>query len=303
MDDLLNRILVPLDGSTHAEAILSQLRRILTPHESQVILLQATPYAPWTSDEEAEKYLRRVSFQLTNDGYPTTPMIRRGSPAETILETASKQNASLIALTTHGRTGPARWVLGSVAERILQASPLPVLVARSFPTDVCRGKLESRPIRNFLVPLDGSRQSLGSLGPVLSLARPVDAQVTLLHVTEPSPYDGRWESPDEILKTADQRLRAACIPSRVEQLKGDPADVILETADKEDMDLIAMTTHGRSGPSRWLFGSVAARVLRGASIPLLVVRQAVPANEEIPQASGSTAEGSAHGTGLAQQRT
>jgi nucleotide-binding universal stress UspA family protein len=303
MQDLLTRILVPLDGSTHAEAVLSQLRRILSPHESQILLLQATPFAPWTSDEEAEQYLRRMAFQLTNDGYPTTSMIRRGSPAETILETASREHASLIALTTHGRTGPARWVLGSVAERILQASPLPVLVARSFPPDVCRGKLESRPIRNFLVPLDGSPQSLGSIGPVLSLARPVDAQVMLLHVTEPSPFDGRWESADDFLRAADQRLRAACIPSHVEQLKGDPAEVILQTADKEQMDLIVMTTHGRSGPSRWLFGSVAARVLRSASIPLLVVRQGIPANEGNPPISGSTSEGSVHGTGLAHQRT
>jgi nucleotide-binding universal stress UspA family protein len=303
MDDLLNRILVPLDGSTHAEAILSQLRRILPPHESRLILLQVMPFAPWASYQEAEKYLQRVAFQLTNDGYPATPMIRRGSPAETILETASTGHASLIALTTHGRTGPARWVLGSVAERILQSSPLPVLVARSFPSRVCRGKLESRPIRNFLVPLDGSRQALGSLGPVLSLARPVDAQVTLLHVNEPFPYDSRWNSPDETLKAADQRLRAACIPSRVEQRQGDPADVILETADKEEMDLIAMTTHGRSGPSRWLFGSIAAKVLRGSSIPLLVVRHPVPATEEILPASGTDAEGPAHGTGLAQQRT
>jgi nucleotide-binding universal stress UspA family protein len=303
MDDLLNRILVPLDGSPHAEAVLSQLRRILTPHESRLILLQATPFAPWASDEHAEKYLCRVAFQLTNDGYPATPMIRRGSPAETILETAFTEHASLIALTTHGRSGPTRWVLGSVAERILQASPLPVLVARTLPTDVCRGKLESRPIRNFLVPLDGSPQSLGSLGPVLSLARPVDAQVTLLHVNEPFPYDTRWNSPDETLKAADQRLRAACVPSRVEQRQGDPADVILETAEKEEMDLIAMTTHGRSGPSRWLFGSVAAKVLRGASTPLLVVRHGVPANEEISPGAGPSAQGPGDGTALAQQRT
>jgi nucleotide-binding universal stress UspA family protein len=268
-----------------------------------VILLQATPFAPWASEEDSEKYLRRMAFQLTNDGYPTTPMIRSGAPAETILQTAERERASMIALTTHGRTGASRWMLGSVAERILQASLLPVLVARSLPTRVCRGKLESRPIRNFLVPLDGSRQSLGSLGPVLRLARPVDAQVTLLHVNEPSPYEGRWEPPDDTLKEANQRFREACIPSRVEQRTGDPADVILETADKEEMDLIAMTTHGRSGPSRWLFGSVAARVLRGASIPLLVVRHAVPANEEIPSTSGTTAEGSAHGTGLAHPRT
>jgi len=277
MSTLLTRILVPLDRSTNAEAILSQLRRIVPRHDSRLILFHAAPYAPWASDEDAEKYLRRVSFQLTNEGYPATHLIRMGSPAEAILETAAAESATLIALTTHGRTGAARLVMGSVAERILQASPLPVLVCRSIPTNRCRAKLESEPVRNFLVPLDGSRPSLGSLEAVLQLARPVDAHVTLLHVTEPSPYDGRWESPDECLKEADQTLRDACIPAAIEHRKGDPSEEILKAAEEKEADLIAMTTHGRSGPSRWVFGSVAANVLRAASTPLLVVRNCIPA--------------------------
>jgi nucleotide-binding universal stress UspA family protein len=303
--ELLNRILVPLDGSAHAEAILSQLRRILPPHETHLTLLQAIPFAPWTNEEEAQKYLRRVAFQLTNEGYPSTPKLRAGSPAETILETAMSEHASLIALTTHGRTGAERWLFGSVTERILHASPLPVLVARSFPSTVCRGKLESRPVRNFLVPLDGSLQSLGALEPVLNLARPVDAHVTLLHVAEPSPYDGHWDPPDQTLQEADHRLREACIPARIEHRKGEPSDVILRTADEEAIDLIAMTTHGRSAPSRWLYGSVATKVLRGASIPLLVVRHVRPSGiirpvAEIPRPAGAFSQGPAAGTGLAQ---
>jgi len=306
-DPLLTRILVPLDGSIHAEAILSQLRRILPPHDCHLTLLQTLPFAPWTSEEEAARYLRRVAFQLTNDGYPSTPMLRQGAPAETILETAMTERVSMIALTTHGRSGTARWVFGSVAERILQASPLPVLVARSFPPTQCRGKLESRPMRNFLVPLDGSLQSLGALEPVLNLARPVDAHVTLLQVSEPSPVDGRWDPPDETLKDADQFLRAACIPSRIEHRKGEAAEGILKTAEEEGIDLIAMTTHGRSGPSRWIYGSVAAKVLRGAAVPLLVVRHAVPPGKftpraGIPRAQEATSGQTAHGTGLAPLR-
>jgi len=309
VNDLLNRVVVPLDGSAHAEAVLSHLRRILHPHESHLTLLHAIPPTPWNHHHEVdEKYLRRVAFQLTNDGYPTTPLIRAGFAAETILETAVMDRASLIALTTHGRTGAARWVLGSVAERVLQASSVPVLVARSFPSSVCRGKLESRPIRNFLVPLDGSRHSLGALEPLLNLARPVDAHVTLLHVTEPSPFDGRWESPDETLKEADQFLRAACIPARVEHRKGDAAEVILKTAEEEEIDLVAMTTHGRTGPSRWIFGSVAAKVVRASPVPLLVVRRTEPVapekvarSAEIPRSVEPPQEAPACGTGLASQ--
>lgn len=283
-NQLLSRILVPLDGSDTAEAVLSHLRRILPRQTSSLILVHATPFAPWIDEQQSEKYLRRVAFQLTNDGYPATPLLRMGSPAEVILETALHERASLIALTTHGRTGAARWVLGSVAERVLQASPLPVLVVRSLPSKLSRGRLESLPVRRFLVPLDGSAQSLAALRPVLDLARPVDAQVTLLHVDEPFPYEGRWEPPDETLKLADQTLREACIPARVEHRKGDPAEEILKASEEEGADLVAMTTHGRSGPSRWIFGSVAARILRSSSVPLLVVRHATTAASTAPAA-------------------
>jgi nucleotide-binding universal stress UspA family protein len=251
---LLGRILVPLDGSSQAEAILSYLPRILPRHECKLTLFQAIPFAKRTR------------------------------------EMAAKEHASLIALSTHGRTGPERWVLGSVAEEVLEASPVPVLVTRSVPPPLPRGKRDSLPIRNFLVPLDGSRLSLDSLGPVLALARPVDAHVTLLHVDEPSPYSGRWESPDETLKEAELLLRSACIPATVEFRKGEAAPEILEVAAERAADLIAMTTHGRSGPSRWLFGSVTAKVLRSASVPLLVVRHSASISEPYPKTLSRSAD-------------
>jgi nucleotide-binding universal stress UspA family protein len=273
----LSRILVPLDGSTTAEAILSHLRRIIDRHDSQLILLQTLPHVPMGHEEEAEKYLRRVSFLLTNEGYPTRFILRRGMPADSILDCAEEERATLIAMTTHGRTGAARWVLGSVAEKVLQASPRPVLVTRSFSATQSRGKLEALPVRNVLVPLDGSRFSLAVLEPVVDLVRSVDAHVRVLHVEEPTPYDGRWESPDEILKAADHLLREACIPASIEQRKGDPGEEILKAAVGMDSDLIAMTTHGRSGPSRWVFGSVTAKVLRSSPVPLLVRRNSITA--------------------------
>jgi len=285
----LSRILIPLDGSTTAEAVLSHLRRIVDRHESQLILLQAQPPIPTGNQEDAEKYLRRISFRLTNDGYPTRHLLRRGMPAESILETAEEEGATLIAMTTHGRTGSARWVMGSVAEKVLQASSRPVLVTRSFPPTQSRGKLEALPVRNVLVPLDGSRFSLAVLEPVLEFVRGVDAHVRLLHVHEPTPYDGRWESPDETLKAADQMLREACIPASIEQRKGDPGEEILKAAAETGCDLVAMTTHGRSGPSRWVFGSVTAKVLRSSPTPLLVVRHAVTAASAAPEALNRSA--------------
>lgn len=295
---LLSRTLIPLDGSETAEGILPHLHRLLPRHESQLILVQALPFGPLGNEHQAEQYLRRVAFQLTNDGYPATYVIRTGLAAETILRAAEEARASLIALSTHGRTGAMRWLMGSVAESVLQSSRLPVLVCRPSPSSQSRGMLESRPIRNFLIPLDGSRLSLGSLDALRELARPVDAHVTLLHVTEPTPYDGRWDDPDETMKEADQILREACIPARIEHRKGHAVEEILNFARDHQIDLIAMTTHGRSGPSRLLFGSVTTEVLRSSPVPLLVIRRPGPAPAPGPAALRNAADGSAPGETL-----
>src|ERR1041385_6542614 len=103
--ELLSRTLVPLDGSEKAEVILSHLRRILPRHESRLILFHATPITPWIEEQDMAKYLRRVAFQLTNDGYPSTYITRTGPAAESILEAASTEGGSPIALTSHGRSG------------------------------------------------------------------------------------------------------------------------------------------------------------------------------------------------------
>lgn len=269
---MLNRILVPLDGSECAEAILPQLKRVAERHRTEIILFRALPLVPFGTDGATDQYLRRISFLMTNEGYPSNYILRRGLPAESILEAGQSEGVDLIALSTHGRSGMERWVLGSVAEKVLQGSPVPVFVARSFTRSISRGQLESQPVRNFLLPLDGSRLALESIPSILGLSRHVDAHVTLLHIDEPSPYDGRWESPDNTLKEAQEILRLACIPATVEFRKGDAAEQILKTVEEKAIDLVAMTTHGRSGPSRWIFGSVTAKVLRTSPVPLLVVR-------------------------------
>jgi len=219
-----------------------------------------------------EASLRRISFELTNEGFPSSYRIRSGTAAETILDNAAAEQATLIAMSTHGKTGMARWVLGSVTERVLQASPLPVLVTRSFPAGISRGNLEALPVRNFLLPLDGSPLSLEAVRFIPGLAASVDARVTLLHVDDPSPYEGRWKSPDETLKEAERLLREACVVTGHELRSGDAGEEILKVIDERQIDLVVMTTHGRSGPSRWIYGSVTAKVLRSAPIPMLVIR-------------------------------
>lgn len=275
---MFERILVPLDGSEVAEAVLPQVRRLLLRHEAEVLLFTAVLPAPdlgfpaTSSFELARRYIRRAAERLSADGIRARGVIRHGTAGYSILEEASRWPATLIALSSHGRSGLSRWTFGSVAEKILRSSPVPVLAVRSFEAD--RLRREELPFRTILVPVDGSGASLTVLPGILDLARPLNARVLLLQVQEPGEPPTEWTHAQDPVERANETLRAACIPATVKVRRGDPASEILQEASESCADLIAMSTHGRSGPSRWLLGSVTEKILRASPVPLFVSRRA-----------------------------
>lgn len=287
----MDRVLVPLDGSETAERVLPHLRRLLIGRpSSEIIILRALDArAPNLSlvapalEAEAERYARRITFQLVNEGRRARSLVRPGGAAATILRVAREEDVSLIVLSTHGLTGLSRLVLGSVAETVLRSSPSPVFLVRSFPAPLdapSRGRIESTPFHSLLVPLDGSDLSLRVLPLVLDLARPLDARVTLLYVNEPPGPNPHWLVPDRPLQEVERDLRAHTVPVTTSVREGDPAAEILAACRTNAADLLFMATHGRSGPVRWLFGSVTENVLHKAEIPMLIVpaRAAVEAS-------------------------
>jgi nucleotide-binding universal stress UspA family protein len=273
---LFERVLVPLDGSSLAERALDQVRRILRQADAEAILVRAVelPLAGAevypvvdSFEEEARRYLKRVERSLLEDGARVRSVVRLGPAAETILSVANEEKASLIVMTTHGRTGIARWVMGSVAEKILRASPVPVWVARSFDG---RGAPEEgeRAVKTILVPLEGDA-SLRILPFVVELARHFGgAQALLLNVL---PEGAGLQRSIPWLTRAHQELREHGIPSEPILRQGDPASQILEACESRGADMIALCTHGRSGLSRWALGSVTEKVLRAAVVPLFVL--------------------------------
>ena len=190
---MFERILIPLDGSETAEAILPQVRRLLKRQRTEVILLRAISALPPEFHlaapallHEAERYIRRMTFQFIQDGIPARGFARLGSAGEIILDTAERERATLIAMSTHGRSGFPRWVFGSVAEKVLRASPAPMLALRSFPPPLegglSRGRLEELPFRTILVPLDGSDCSMSVIPAVKEFGRAIDSKVILVNV-------------------------------------------------------------------------------------------------------------------------
>ncbi len=278
--------MVPLDVSLTAEAILAQVRRVLYRNDSEVILVRAVVPPPVensmvlaeASVGAAREYVAGKQERLKEAGVRVKSVVRIGSPLGVILDVAEEEKATLIAMATHGATGLARLLMGSVAEGVMRKSPVPVLLVRPFWSYevMPAGGVEHRPIRNILVPVDGSETSLAGVDAVVEMADLFEARVILLRVIEGKKRKAGTADPLDEAEEETRQLAKSVERRGVETLtlieKGDPAEQILKAARFHEADLVAMATHGRSGLSRLVTGSVTEKVLRNANVPLLVTR-------------------------------
>ncbi|HWQ13325.1 MAG TPA: universal stress protein [Roseiflexaceae bacterium] len=285
---MTRRILVPLDGSPLAEAALPHaaalaraagdellLLRVVTPAEtSQSLFWKATIPAELREEweeatlERADIYLRDTAARLRGAGLRvTTEVSAADDAAEAIVARADQDpHIGLVAMATHGRGGLGRWVLGSVASKVLQAVATPLLLVRA--------REEAPPAaevtyRTMLVPLDGSGFAELALAEARLLAAATGAELVLVAVV------GEGEDATQAAAYLDEvatRLRADHLAVRTRVLAGSPAERLLEAADEEHADLIVMATHGRGGWRRLWLGSVASKVVEGATAPVLLVR-------------------------------
>lgn len=285
----MERILVPLDGSVLSEAIVPVAEILARDYGAELLLLRAVrprtaPGADALETEanlasEAEAYLKRVAGELQERGLLRVSWsVRFEKPEQAIAEAAARNHVDLIAMTTHGRTGLGRLLLGSVAESLVRQAPAPVLLVRGAPA------WRREEIRKILVPLDGSELSAEILRVVKRLAGPLDLSIVLLHVVEPIHPSAAGEASarreemlrlrltdaDGYLAKITDSLQAKGLRVRHVARVGRAVDVIPEYARSEEVGLIAMTTHGRTGLGRLFFGSVAERVMRTAPVPVLL---------------------------------
>ena len=298
---MYQNIVVPLDSSEMAEKILPYLRHLVLPKRSRLIVVscvepQKYAYAAFADEpriyakllgsveQETRDYLTLIKKKLEGEGYTVETRIAHGDAAQFIIDVASEEEADLVAMTTHGRTGFARWVLGSVADRVVRAVQCPVLLLR--------GNVETREpfeTHKILVPLDGSQMAEKALVQAKVVARETESALVLLRVIGPL---SRWErqilySPDlsfdaiaihrsdearEYLEAVGATLNAEGIDSQPKVYTGTPAESILDAVEKNSIDLVVMSTHGYGGYTRWMYGSVASQLLHSAPCPLLIVR-------------------------------
>lgn len=280
----MRNILVPVDGSDLSETALPHALGLAARARAQVelIFVREQPLAemPLECPPQLEERLQALSARLNA---PLT--LARGNPAEEILNRAESIQADLVVMGTHGRRGISRWLIGSVADKVMRHAVCPVFLVRPT-TDPEPGALERALSGDFprykrlLVPLDGTPASEVGLGPACWLARHDESELSLLRVLDfPTPIFTSTEIPstwadmarerlDEDHKTYIERqaarLRGMHYDAHSHYRHGAAADRILE----HELDLTVMVSQSRGG----FFGSVASRVVHRATGPVLVLR-------------------------------
>lgn len=275
---MFNTIVVPLDGSPAAEEVLPHVKRILRQVDAELILVRTANPAvvgvpPAVFDVtvgEARRYLAGLTQQFEAQGSRVRFKVELGPTSNEILRVAQEERASLIAMTTHGRSGPGRFFLGSVAEDVLRRSLVPVLAVRA-PAPTPPPSEYPDPLRKVLVPIDGSDRALHAFVPAAEMCRLFKARLVFLRVLENDDSEERARAKAQ-LGEIEERGRAIGIDSVSFLAEGEAAPRILDMARFHKADLIAMATHGRRGMPRLLMGSVTEAVLRRSSQPVLVVR-------------------------------
>lgn len=302
MDTVPTKILVTLDGSPVAEAVLPYVRllaaRLRIPIEL-ISVIDLTELARSAAaceslflDQLAEdetrrrrQYLEKFAPSFANGQIDCR--ILKGNPESSIVEYAAQNPAAMIAMATHGRSGLNRWLLGSVAEKVLRSTGNPLLLIRSStPTAVTEQQVT---IQSFMVPLDGSALAESVLPPVSELAKKLDAEMVLFRAYNIPPgfYDAGGgfaidldrllaQTEADVLTYLEEKkaaLKKAGVGSvTIASRQGYDADEIINYAGNRPDRLIAMCSHGRSGVRRWAVGSVAETVVRHCSSPILVFR-------------------------------
>jgi nucleotide-binding universal stress UspA family protein len=212
--------------------------------------------------------------------------LREGRAYEEICAVARRLKADLIVIATHGYTGYKHTFLGSTAERVVQHSPCPVLVVRQHlrRRDGSNGQRRKTGFRlaRILVPIDFSHCSKAAFNCAIRLARDFNAELLLVHVISPHayPFGDKYAALDpaqlvrETEYAAQKQMRSMAARAKarysVRVIHGSPATEICHAAN-EDVDLIVISTHGRTGLGHVLIGSVAEHVVRYAHCPVLVI--------------------------------
>ena len=299
------KILVPTDFSACADQAFVYALDLARRHGAKIHLLhvigplEGDAYSPLryspeahvqkeTPDKIAYDLLQSTIDKYDTEGLTIEPVKRHGSAvASLFLKYAQAENVDLIVMGTHGRHGAQRFIMGSVAERVVRQASCSVLTVREQKAPMSPGiKPDKLQIQRILVPLDFSEHSEALLRVAHAMAVAYGAQLDLLHVGEMPLFVGIYSgilTANDLVPELDKHALAKLqhlweevggeeVQAKVHVEEGHAAAHIVDFAARFGIDLIVIASQGRSGIERFLIGSVAERVVRSATCPVLIFK-------------------------------
>ena len=283
---------VPLDGSVLSRQAIPYARAIAEPVAARLVFVRGEPSVSWSYEagganraelEKMREALAHLAHQAREQGALVEWEVVDDEATSAILGAVERHHADIIVMSTHGRTGVGRFLFGSVADRVLRRTSVPVLL---IPSSASPGfdHVGGAPF-HLLVPLDGSPLAEAALAPAAELASTLHAHVTLLRSVDPASAVllGAMEAskhydPIAELASARKYLEGCMVrfpggtTVATYVAEGPPAEVILAAARTSQAHAVVMATHGRGPLSRAVLGSVAEAVVHGSRLPTLLVR-------------------------------
>ena len=294
------RFLVPLDGSHLAESVLSVVMQMASRFHAQVTLLHIVEEHPptvihgephLTGVAQAQAYLEEIATRLRSSGIQVEIHVHQEKEhdvARSIVQHSQEMNADLVIMCTHGHGGLRELLFGSKAQQALQQGTQSILLV--FPRE--DGSAYPINLQRILVPLDGTAAHEPALPLAITIARTFGAELhlvlviptlatlsgdqavsgLLLPATMRAILDLSEESAADYLEQVVARCRAEGVVAQTEILRGDIVPTVLGLAERLNVDLIVLASHGRTGLDALLTGSVASRIAGRRIRPLLLVR-------------------------------
>ena len=298
-------VMIPIDGSPASASVLPTALRVAATFGTGVQVVRVfdvardviTPRVGMLDvsaaedelREAAERELEQVTGRVRSVGIPAGSALLEGDDvARTLLDHARRTDAAAIVMLTTAKGAMARATLGSVSDRVMREAGLPVVLVPPVTGDQPAAAVAAdRPLHHVLVPVDGTAESLRVAEHLTTLPRPLGLVLTLFRAIDPATLtgtalparadggaslEGHMRAEHETLDAVARRLAADGLSARAMTVETtDTADAISAAARAEGADLIAMSTRGRGGLSRYAHGSTADAVVRRATVPVLLL--------------------------------
>ena len=292
----IQRILFPTDFSEGSKRAFPQAAFLANWHDAELHVVNVTGRHQHDHGEAKTRFpigvdtlnswLRRPSRANAETNWPdlgtmsiAQEQLESAVPGEALVDYADANDMDLVVMGTHGRRGVDRMLFGSVTEEVVRTASCPVLTVRA---DAERAPDQA--VRRVLVPIDFSDASVAALRHAKEIALTYGAEIDLLHVVDTPTYASAYDLESisfptaEVLERTEEQLgdlareevgyEHVMVSSEV----GSPSRTILDYVDAQEVDLVVIATHGRTGLDRLLLGSVTERVLRQSPTPVFVVK-------------------------------